>query len=111
MFEDQLLKISRFEHQGKFVKAANLTRELEAAHQIDGHIHTVFTQIIQEAVLYVLGVLCIVVHFPNRLSVNFFCLFIIQTSFKRSKAKPNVLKRKYSTRNLNPLPVESIGEL
>ena len=74
MFENQLLKISGLEHQGKLVKAANLAREFDAAHQIDCYIDTVFTQIIQEAVLYVLGVLCIVVHFPNRLSV--LCLFV-----------------------------------
>ena len=111
MFEDQLFKISRFEHQGKFVKAANFAREFDAAHQIDRDIDTVFPQIIQEAILYVLGVLCIVVHFPNRLSVNFICLFIILTSFKRSKAKPKVLKHNYSNRNLIPLPVETIGDL
>lgn len=80
MLEDQLLQIARFKHEGELIEAANLACELNASHQIDRHIDPVFAQVIQEPVLYVLGVLGIVVHLPNRLSL--FTVFLSLIMFK-----------------------------
>ena len=81
MLEDQLLQIARFKHEGKLVEAANLARELNASHQINRYIDPVFAQVVQKPVLYILGVLDIVVHLPNRLSLfRFFCYSLIQTT-------------------------------
>lgn len=67
VFEDQLLQIPRFQHQRKLVKAANLSGQLHASHQIDRHIDTIFAEVIQKSVLYIL--LSSIVHFQNRLSL------------------------------------------
>ena len=81
MLEDQLLQITRFKHEGKLVEAANLARELNASHQINRYIDPVLAQVVQKPVLYILGVLDIVVHLPNRLSL--FRFFLLLIKFKR----------------------------
>lgn len=78
MFEDQLLEITRLKHEGELIEAANLACQLNASHQIDRHIDTVLAQVVQKPILYVLGVLGIVVHLPNRLSLFQFFLLVIK---------------------------------
>ncbi len=65
----QLLQVTRLEHQRKLVETTNLAREFDAAHQVDRYIDTVFTKVVEKPILNVLGVLCISVHFLNRLSL------------------------------------------
>lgn len=57
VFENQLLQIPRFQHNGEFVKAANFTGEFDAADQIDRHIDAIPAESVEEAVLYVLTIL------------------------------------------------------
>ena len=84
MLEDQLLQIAGLKHKRELIEAANLACQLDASHQIYSHINPVLTQVIQKPVLYVLGVLGIVVHLPNRLSLfRFFCYSLIQNDSLR----------------------------
>ena len=98
MFEDQLLQIAGFKHQREFIEAFDLARQLHAAHEIDRHVDAVAAQGVQKAVLYVLGVLCWVFHFPNRLSLLIFCLFVFL--FKQF----GIAERGYSNRKTQGLP-------
>ena len=78
MLEDQLLQISGFQDKRKFIETANLARELDAAHQVDCHIDTVSSKVIQKTVLYVLRILSICIHCPEAplsLSLLFTLLF------------------------------------
>ena len=67
MFKDQLLQISRFQHERELVEAANLARQFDPAHQVDRHVDAIFAKVIQERVLNIL--LSSIVHFQNRLSL------------------------------------------
>ena len=67
VFEDQLLQIPRFQHQRKFVEAPNFAGQLYASHQVDRHVDTIFAEVIQKSILYVL--LSSIVHFQNRLTL------------------------------------------
>lgn len=70
MFEDQLFQITGFQHQRKFVKAANFTGQFDASHQVDGDVDAIFAKIIQKSILYIL--LSGIVHFPKSpLSLDF----------------------------------------
>ena len=80
MLEDKLLQVTRFKYEGELIEAANLARELNASHQINRYIDPVFAQVVQKPVLYVLGVLGIVVHLPNRLSLFQFFLLLINSN-------------------------------
>lgn len=67
MFENQLFQIPRFQHERKFVEAANLAGQFDASHKVDRHVHAVFAKIVQERILNIL--LSSVVHFQNRLTL------------------------------------------
>ncbi len=67
MFEDQLFQVPRFQHERKFVEAANLARQFDASHQVDRHVHTVFAKVVQKRILNIL--LSSIVHFQNRLTL------------------------------------------
>ena len=76
MFEDQLLQVPRFQHDGEFVEAANLTGKFDTADQVDRHIDPIPAESIEEAVLYVLSVLRVHIS-QSPLSVNFFLLLLL----------------------------------
>ncbi len=62
MFEDQLFKITGLKNKGKFIKTADLSRQFHTTHQINCDIYPIFAKIIQEAILYVLSALWVIVH-------------------------------------------------
>ena len=64
MLEDQLLEIARLEHYRELVKAANLARQFDAAHQVDRDVDPVLAQVVQKSVLHILRIECAVIHIP-----------------------------------------------
>lgn len=62
MLEDQLFKITGLKNKRKFIETADLPRQFHTTHQINCDIYPVFTKIIQEAILYILSALWVIVH-------------------------------------------------
>lgn len=67
MFENQLFQVARFQHERKFVEAANFASQFDASHQVDRHVDTVFAKVVQKSILNIL--LSSIVHFQNRLTL------------------------------------------
>jgi len=54
VLEDQLLEVARLENYRELVETADLARQFDAAHQIDGDVDPILAKIVQESILNIL---------------------------------------------------------